>query len=539
MNNKLFSEYIKQKIYLHRIKTYSEQQEIIKNEELNTKEELKEKEKQQQQKIENFRKLQETKKYKKLQEEKKNQEDERIREQDRIKQIQLSREVAIIKQMKMIKLYQEMGKFKQTDKEPKKIIEKQIKSIESDKKSIELDKKSIELDKKSIELEEKKFELEQKDIELENAKLIQQEIENEKKKFKQQENINIDLVIDTNLIQYNLNEDNIDTNLNDNNIDLVIDTNLIQYNLNEDNIDRNINDNHKNINLDLIELNNLINEPINKENENNNKDELEVEKETFIENHKNNKYEYLKNMNNSDYIRNVHIDIINQIKILKDYNIINKYFETLKKIHSFTNEHLGSDEVYLLEGYIVKKKCKNDWYGSFLFWNEVNALHKVSEYPHFPYLLSYDSKKLIIYMTYCGENLSFKNVPSDFKNQLNEIKTVMRIFNINSNDMIKRNICCLGNEIKIIDFGLSSNMFNNNITDSINKLESYILDLYKSRQNNKYINNIECTPYYKYYPNWEIKINMFIKFLNQLNPYKAKKTNTGKTNTSNNKIKRK
>jgi hypothetical protein len=497
-NNKLLSEYIKQKIYLHRFQTYSEQQEIIqKQEAIKHQEEIKQKQYIKQKKFNNFIQVQEARKIKEIQDAKKLQEEERLKEEIIIKQIKISREEAMRKHIQKIKLYQDIVQMKQIEKE--NIVKKEKEIVDVPKKQNQVIHK---IDNKKCDLEIEKLKLIQKEIELENSILIQQEIQNEKNRLKNQEPI-IDVVVNDNL-EENINQvidDNLELVVNDN-LELVVNDNL-ELVVN-DNLELVVNDNlDQEWNSDIDKIKFL--------------DEIE---DTFIENNKNNKYEYLKNINNADYIRNVHIDLIKQIKILKNYNAINKYFESLKKIYSFTNKHLGSIEVILLEGYIVKKVCKNDCYGSFLFWNEVKALHKLSGYPHFPYLLSYDSKKLIIYMTYCGDSVSSKNISHDIKKQLIEIKTIMKVFNINSNDMIKRNVCCLGNEIKIIDFGLSNNMFSSNINNSISKLESELLELYKYKKHNQSNDDIKCTPYSKYYPDWIVNINIYNNFLHQLNPYK-------------------
>ncbi len=540
-NNKLLSDYIKQKIYLHRHQTYSDQEEVKKQEAIKQQQEIKEKQDMKQKKINNFIQLHEAIKNKQIQDEKKLQEEERLREQERIKQIKLSREEAMRKHIQKIKLYQDISRMKQNEKDS--IVKKEKEIIDIPKKNLNQQINKTEhqqiIENKKYDLEFENLKLIQQEIELENSRLIQQEIENEKNRLKNQDVV-VDLVVNDNVKL----EENLDTII-DNNLDLVVNDNLkLEENLDtiiDNNLDLVVNDNLKleenlvtviDNNLDLV-LGDNIDEECNSDIDKIKfLDEIE---DNFIENNKNNKYEYLKNINNADYIRNVHIDVIKQIKILKNYNDINKYFESLKKIHIFTNDHFGSIEVILLEGYIVKKMCKKDSHGVYLFNNEVKALSKICGYPHFPYLLSYDSKKLIIYMTYCGDTISSKNIPDDIKQQLIEIKTIMKVFNINSNDMIKRNICCLGDEIKIIDFGLANNMFSSNINNSISKLELDLLELYKHKKHNQSNDDIKCTPYSEYYPNWFVNINIYNNFLYQLNPYKEKKTNSG----NNNKIKRK
>ena len=74
-------------------------------------------------------------------------------------------------------------------------------------------------------------------------------------------------------------------------------------------------------------------------------------------------------------------------------------------------------------------------------------------------------------MTFCGEQISKKNIPIDWKQQLNEIQKNLLSVNVNSNDMILRNICVLNKRIHIIDFGLYS-QFGVPIQQSISHLRN-------------------------------------------------------------------
>jgi tRNA A-37 threonylcarbamoyl transferase component Bud32 len=140
-----------------------------------------------------------------------------------------------------------------------------------------------------------------------------------------------------------------------------------------------------------------------------------------------------------------------------------------------------------------------------MFTNEINALSKLRGYPHFPHLIAYDPKNLIIYMTYCGGLLTSENLPNNWRDQIHNIKEIMMTLNINSNDMLTRNTCCLNGEIKIIDFGLHT-IFGRTIEEVIGDLYNNINILSSSK--NKVDNSIK----YKYmeeYPNWKLNLEKY------------------------------
>jgi tRNA A-37 threonylcarbamoyl transferase component Bud32 len=147
-----------------------------------------------------------------------------------------------------------------------------------------------------------------------------------------------------------------------------------------------------------------------------------------------------------------------------------------------------------------------------MFWNEVKALKKIGHYPHFPFLIAYDPNSLTIYMTYCGSTLSSENLPKNWKVQFEEISQIMNITNINSNDMLLRNICCLGDEIKIIDFGLNT-IFGRTIDDVLNDLLIILNQLEKNKPLNKTQNIISdnniVSVYNNYYPGCKEKLEKY------------------------------
>ncbi len=204
---------------------------------------------------------------------------------------------------------------------------------------------------------------------------------------------------------------------------------------------------------------------------------------------------------NPDLIREIQYKTIQNLIELQKNNInIHEYLNKLKVIKTFSNVHEGSQKVELIEGYIVKKKCQQTSLGNFLFSNEVNTLKRLQGFPYFPHLISFDTDKLIIYMTYCGETISNKNLPQDWENQMSNISRILTVLNINSNDMSIRNTCCLGDELKIIDFGLNT-QFKKPINESIMDLTRQI-NVFSNSSNN--INQeLNYKSYKLYYPNWE------------------------------------
>lgn len=221
---------------------------------------------------------------------------------------------------------------------------------------------------------------------------------------------------------------------------------------------------------------------------------------------------------NPTLIVKTQFEYINKIKLIKNHNHILNYLNSLPIIRQFNNQHTCSDNVSLIEGYIVKKRCNNDSLGNFMFWNEVNVLKKVKGFPHFPIMITYDPNSLTIYMTYCGPALKNDNIPNNWEEQFNEISQIMTVLNVNSNDMIHRNICCLGNEIKIIDFGLNT-IFGRTIKEVLNdfyrdlKNISHNISRIPRNINNDYNYNI-------YYPKWKDNLKKVEMIQKKIQEYK-------------------
>ena len=68
---------------------------------------------------------------------------------------------------------------------------------------------------------------------------------------------------------------------------------------------------------------------------------------------------------------------------------------------------------------------------------------------HFPKIISYNNKRNLIIMSYCGEQL--KVLPDDWENQAEEILEALHSVNLVHRDIIPRNLLILDNKIKLID----------------------------------------------------------------------------------------
>ena len=179
----------------------------------------------------------------------------------------------------------------------------------------------------------------------------------------------------------------------------------------------------------------------------------------------------------------IHIIIekeLNKIKYLNNHQRL-IYLSKKKVIRKFKNKNIYSNGAYLLDNYIVAKQLHKNLNG-FMFWkNEINSLMKVKNHPHFPDIVAADPERLIIYMTYCGESLDdISALPMDWKHQFNTIKDILLQKSLNPNDILSRNICCLNGKIKLIDFGLANNRYNE-ILISIRKLFNILTQYFNKK----------------------------------------------------------
>ncbi len=87
------------------------------------------------------------------------------------------------------------------------------------------------------------------------------------------------------------------------------------------------------------------------------------------------------------------------------------------------------------------------------FEREVNALNLFQYYNHFPKIIKIDKKEHTIYITYCGNNITYNNIPKSWKNQVIKIIEYIQLTDIVHGDINPGNICVLNNTIFLIDFG--------------------------------------------------------------------------------------
>lgn len=191
-------------------------------------------------------------------------------------------------------------------------------------------------------------------------------------------------------------------------------------------------------------------------------------KQDYINKSVNNSEKKINYTNNKDFLK-----VINNLNNLDRLKIVNN----LKVVKKFNSKNANySDHVYLLENNIVKKNIFKNYLGFHLFQNEIKSLSILSKFNHFPKLIAYDTKSFSIYMSYCGKEISYLNIPNNWIEQFNEIKFIFKSNKISSGDILKKNICVLNNIIYIIDFGLN-NSFCEPIEISIKKLYSILYQI--------------------------------------------------------------
>ncbi len=196
---------------------------------------------------------------------------------------------------------------------------------------------------------------------------------------------------------------------------------------------------------------------------------------------------YQKMLGDDKLIREEQFKFLIELHKIPEINRLN-YLYNLGVVKEFNAEHNYSKKVVLLEGFIVKKMIDHTSFGNFVFWNEVKSLRKLLQYKHFPKLIAYDSYNLIIYMSYCGNMINSSNLPSNWLEQMTEIKNELVKADVNSNDMLVRNTCVLDNRIYIIDFGLDT-IFRKNIDTTVSKLVGQLSLLATKQNNNGHVKN--------------------------------------------------
>lgn len=112
------------------------------------------------------------------------------------------------------------------------------------------------------------------------------------------------------------------------------------------------------------------------------------------------------------------------------------------------------------------------------FEREVNALNLFQNYNHFPKIIKTNKKESTIYMTYCGNSITYNNIPKSWKNQVVKIIDYIQQTDIVHGDINPGNICVLNDTIYLIDFGniriKGESFFQNNN-----------FDIYRTKQHSK------------------------------------------------------
>lgn len=177
---------------------------------------------------------------------------------------------------------------------------------------------------------------------------------------------------------------------------------------------------------------------------------------------------------NEDIIEEIINRELDKIKNWKNNKRL-QYISKKKVIRKYNNQNIYSNGVFLLDNFLVAKRLHPNMNG-YVFWkNEINALKRVIGNPHFPQLVAADHNSLMIYMTYCGNTIEhIGQSPPNWKPQLQKIKKVLLAKQLNPNDILPRNVCCLNGTIKLIDFGLS-NIRYSEIISSIEKLNTLLI----------------------------------------------------------------
>ncbi len=88
------------------------------------------------------------------------------------------------------------------------------------------------------------------------------------------------------------------------------------------------------------------------------------------------------------------------------------------------------------------------------FEREKQAIELLKGNKHFTKNCFIDEKNKTIYMDYLGKKLSKTNCPTNWKEQIEEILDILEKVNLYISDIQRNNICILGNQINLIDFGV-------------------------------------------------------------------------------------
>lgn len=138
----------------------------------------------------------------------------------------------------------------------------------------------------------------------------------------------------------------------------------------------------------------------------------------------------------------------------------------LDSFSNFNKIESGGANVEKYDIKVYKKiydKFSNKEYDDINPFDVNNRIHYENEYKYLNLLDKYDispkvleSNKNSLLLNNCGEQLTFENCPSNWKQQITNIYHILKKENIFHNDIKLENFTVLNNKIYLIDFGWSS-----------------------------------------------------------------------------------
>ena len=136
------------------------------------------------------------------------------------------------------------------------------------------------------------------------------------------------------------------------------------------------------------------------------------------------------------YLLNLKFWFLGNVK--KYFPILNNHIRTTTSVITINDElkTVEKETVRYLEFDIVN--------------NEVYWLKKLGDFDHTPNVINHNENKIIL--SYAGEALTSKNLPKDWKNQIEEILYKLKEINCSHNDIKPTDLLVLNGMIMLIDF---------------------------------------------------------------------------------------
>jgi len=142
---------------------------------------------------------------------------------------------------------------------------------------------------------------------------------------------------------------------------------------------------------------------------------------------------------------------------------------------------------------VVYKNIGNNKYQHFhVYEREVFWLNRFQDLDFIPNLVGSNDSKKVISMSFVGRKVTKENLPSDFEEQLDNIKKKLKEFNCQHNDINDDNILIGDGKIYLIDFGWTT-FINDDIEDSADESFQYVshenLNIFPKELNQFFLNN--------------------------------------------------